>query len=134
MQLRPRHYILIAVILGIFAFNIWRNRRPKLPTDGPAPVVTTTTAPPAQTPAWSAFDHAATLRDTPNGQFDPAMQALQQQLAIASGPTVSDIKGCLTWLEFYRQGVNHPSRDPQWKDRSERHLNGCVKFHLDTTS
>jgi hypothetical protein len=131
MSLRPRHYILLAVILGIFAYNVWRNHRSKLPADGPAPVVTTTIAPPAQTPAWSAFDRAAGLRDTPNQQFDPAMQALQKAQATTPSPGIS---GCLTWLEFYRQGVNHPGNDPQWKDRSERHLNGCVKYHRDTTA
>jgi hypothetical protein len=131
MSLKPRHFVLIAVIVGIFLFNLYRNRKAKLPTDGPAPVSTHT---PAQTPAWSAFDNAAKLRDAMPADFDPAMHDLQQQLAIATDPTVSDIKGCLTWLEFYRQGTLHPSRDPAWKDRSQHHLDGCVKYHLDTSA
>jgi hypothetical protein len=131
-MLKTRHYLLIALIVGLFLFNLWH--RHATPTVSPAHTSVVTTAPPTQTPAWSAFDHAASLRDTPNDQFDPAIQALQHQLSIAMDPTVSDIKGCLTWLEFYRQGVNHPTKDPQWKDRSERHIDGCVKFHLDTTS
>jgi hypothetical protein len=131
-MLRPRHYLLITVIVGLFIFNLWH--RHAAPTMSPTPKPVVTTAPPAQTPAWSAFDHAASLRDVPNDQFDPAMQSLQQTIASATDPGISDVKGCLTWLQFYRQGVNHPSKDPQWKDRSERHLNGCVKFHLDTTS
>jgi hypothetical protein len=133
MSLKPRHFVLIAIIIGIFIFNLYRNRKAKLPTDGTAPIVTTHSAP-AQTPTWTAFDHAATLRDANPTDFDPAMQSLQQELTTASGPTLSDIKGCLTWLEFYRQGHLHPSTDPKWKDRSERHLNGCVKYHLDTTA
>ena len=108
-----------------------------MPTDGPAPVVTTTHPLPAQTPAWTAFDHATSLRDVPIAQFDPAMQSLQRQLDATHDATASDIKGCLTWLQYYRQGVNHPPTsgkpDPQWKDRSERHLDGCVKYHLDTS-
>jgi hypothetical protein len=131
-MLRPRHYLLIAVIIGLFVFNLWRRHAAPTISHTRAPVVTTAT--PAQTPAWSAFDHAASLRDVPNDQFDPAMQSLQQTIASATDPSVPDVKGCLTWLQFYRQGVNHPGNDPQWKDRSERHLNGCVKFHLDTTS
>jgi hypothetical protein len=62
------------------------------------------------------------------------MQSLQQAIASSTDPGISDVKGCLTWLQFYRQGVNHPSRDTTWKDRSQGHLNGCVKYHLDTTS
>jgi hypothetical protein len=130
-MLKPRHYLLIALIIGLFVFNLWH--RHAAPTINPNRTPIVTTAPPAQTPAWSAFDHAAGLRDVPNDQFDPAMQSLQKTIATATDSSASDVKGCLTWLEFYRQGVNHPSRDPQWKERSERHLNGCVKFHLDTT-
>jgi hypothetical protein len=131
-MIRPRHYLLIAFIIGLFIFNLWRRNHPAAITPKPTPVVTT--APPVQTPAWSAFDHAASLRDAGNDTFDPAMQALNQAIASATDPSVSDIKGCLTWLQFYRQGVNHPSKDTTWKDRSSSHLNGCTKYHLDTTS
>ncbi len=131
-MLRPRHYLLIALIVGIFAFSLWRRHHASIHVATPTPVVTT--SPPTQTPAWSAFDHAASLRDVPNEQFDPAMQSLQQAIASSTDPGISDVKGCLTWLQFYRQGVNHPSRDTTWKDRSQGHLNGCVKYHLDTTS
>jgi hypothetical protein len=133
MSLKPRHFVLIAVVIGIFIFNLYRHRQPKLSSEGAAPIITTNHIP-AQTPAWSAFDHAAGLRDSAPADFDPSMQALQEQLSIATDPTVSDIKGCLTWLEFYRQGVLHPSKDPAWKDRSQHHLDGCVKYHLDTTA
>jgi hypothetical protein len=133
MSLKPRHFVLIAVIIGIFIFNLYRHRQPKLSSEGTAPIVTTNHTP-AQTLAWSAFDHAVSLRNATPTDFDPAMQSLQQQLAAATDPTVSDIKGCLTWLEFYRQGVLHPSRDPAWKDRSQHHLDGCVKYHLDTNA
>jgi hypothetical protein len=133
MQLRPRHLVLIAVILALFAFNFVRNRRAKMPIDGTAPVISTTHAVPAQTPTWTAFDHAAGLRDAPNDQFDPALKTLDDELAATHDNTAADIKGCRTWLAFYRQGVNHPSNDTQWKDRSSRHLDGCVKFHLDTS-
>jgi hypothetical protein len=133
VSLKPRHFVLLAVVLALFAFNIIRNRRAKMPTDGPAPMVTTTNHIPAQTPAWSSFDHAAGLRDAPEDQFGTALAALDAQMADTHDATVADIRGCRTWLVFFRQGVNHPSKDTAWKDRSNRHLDGCVKFHLDTT-
>jgi hypothetical protein len=130
MQLRPRHYVLLAVIVGLFVFNIIRHRHTQpVVTPGPAPIVTT--APPLQTPAWTAFDHAASLRDAPEPAFQPAMSALQQRIHLAPS---ADLNGCLTWLEFYRQGALHPSIDPAWKQRSQRHLDGCVQFHLDTAT
>lgn len=133
MSLKPRHFVLIAVIVALFAFNLWRNRHRVQPGEGPAPVVTTTHPVPVQSPAWSAFDTAVGLRDAAAGTFDPSLKAFDDQLAATHDATVADLKGCRTWLVFYRQGVNHPSSDTQWKDRSERHLDGCTQFHLDTT-
>jgi len=132
MRLRPRHYVLCAVIVAVFVFNIVRNHHKQssfAPT--PAPVAVHT-APPAQTPGWLAFDHAASLRDAPADQFAPALQAVQQQLP--SDPNASDIQGCLIWLQFYRQGMAQTRTDPQMKDRSIHHLTGCTKYHLDTTN
>jgi hypothetical protein len=134
VSLKPRHFVLIAVIFALFAFNLYRNRHSKQPADGPGRIVTTTHPAPVQTPTWTAFDKAAAQRDAPNEQFDPLMQAFQKQLDATHDTTTSDLGGCLTWLQFYRQGVNHPSKDTSWKDRSERHLNGCVQYHLDTTN
>ena len=136
MSLRPRHYVLIAVILGLFVFNIWRRRQP-VPSVPPVATgaVRGTAGPALDTPAWRSFDKAAGLRDAASAQFDPAMHDLLQQVDIAhADPAIADVKGCLTWLEFYRQGALHPSSDPQWKQRSEHHLNGCVQFHLDTSA
>jgi len=131
MQLRPRHYVLIAVILGLFVFNIVRHHhaRPAI-TTGPAPIFMT--SPPVQSPAWTAFDHAAALRDAPDPEFLPAMHDLQKQ--VDAVPAGQDMQGCLTWLEFYRQGALHPTLDPAWKQRGQHHLDGCVKFHLDTST
>jgi hypothetical protein len=130
MQLRPRHFVLFAIVLALFAVNILRHRRHQpVSSSPPAPVVTT---PPPTSSAWTAFDHAAGLRDAPDPQFQPAFQDLQQQ--IAATPAQPGMEGCLTWLEFYRQGVLHPARDPQWKTRSQHHLDGCVHYHADLSS
>jgi hypothetical protein len=133
MSLKPRHFVLLAVIIALFAFNVIRNRRPKMPTDGPAPMVTTTGHIPVQNAAWAAFDHVAGLRDAPEDQFGTALATLDQKLADTHDATATDIKGCRVWLVTYRQGVNHPSKDTAWKDRSTHHLDGCTKFHLDTS-
>jgi hypothetical protein len=118
MRLRPRHYVLFALIVAVFVYNIIRNHRSK-PSLTPTPIHVVPTGPKADTPVWRAFDHATALRDAPNAEFHPNLSAVQ---------------GCLTWLEFYRQGVNHPSRDTEWKDRSTHHLNGCTQYHLDTST
>jgi hypothetical protein len=132
MRLRPRHYVLFLLIVAVFVYNIVRNHRHQtLTAPSPAPVVVHNT-PPAQSPGWLAFDHAASLRDAPAADFAPALHALQQQLP--ADPNAADIRGCITWLEFYRQGMAQARADNQMKDRSIHHLAGCTQYHLDTTS
>ena len=130
MRLRPRHYVLFVVIVGIFVWNIVRNRhRAPVAESAPAPIVHT--GPPPQSPGWTAFDAAATLRDAPDAQYLPALKSLQSTLPTDTNK--ADINGCLTWLEFYRQGMAHAGSDPEAKQRSLRHLNGCSKLHLDAS-
>lgn len=132
MRLQPRHYILLLLVLALGTFNFVRSRR-----HAPATPATVThraepSGPRPESSAWTAFDHAASLRDTSAEQFAPALTALHQQrsqVTIAD----SDLSGCSTWLEFYRQGVLHPSRDPSWRNRSTEHLDGCVKYHRDVS-
>ena len=135
MRFRPRHYLLIALLVAITAFNLYRARHPRYPsTAGPAhvPARETSPTPPQAAAAWAAFDKAAGLRDAPAEQFSAAAEELQHQINIAQPPSVMiDVKGCQTWLEFYRQSVLHPSRDPSWHDRSVGHLNACVAQHAD---
>jgi hypothetical protein len=133
MRLRPRQYVLIALILLVGAFNLYRvhRLRAKATALAPAPaVVALAPAPPASSAAWSAFDAAAALRDAPDAQFQPALSTLNQKPDAATG----DIFGCKTWLLFYRQNLLHPSRDQDWKLRSERHLKGCTTQHQDTSA
>jgi hypothetical protein len=137
MQLRPRHYILLAIIIAIFVFNIVRHRHDarNAISNTPAPIIITT--PRLNTPAWAAFDHAASLRDAPDSDFQPALKDLNQLIPLDPNQNdghIAAIKGCLTWLEFYRQGIAHTSNDPQWKSRSNHHLDDCVKYHLDTAA
>jgi hypothetical protein len=124
MQLRPRHYVLLAVIIGLFVFNIVRHRR-----DQKAALRETNAL---ATPAWTAFDKAAGLRDAPDADFQPAFTALR---SATEGPTtdapdiaqaLTDVRACKTWLVFYR--------NPQWRSNAKKHVNGCTQFHRDTIS
>jgi len=137
MSLRPRHFILLAIVIGLFVWNIVRYHRVKTDQQAipaaPAPVINTAAR--VNTPAWTAFDLAEDLRDAPDDQFLPAIKSLQDKIAAApADAATSDVKSCQTWLQFYRQGKLHPGADTTWKNRSERHLTGCVQFHLDTTA
>jgi hypothetical protein len=135
MRLLPRHYILIAIIIlfGIYNFTRLGHRRP--PTVTPAPPPPAILTPRPETPAWAAFDHAATLRDAPDPQFQPTLKPLDAQIEAVSDPAQrADLKGCRTWLVFYRQGVLHPSPDTSWHTRSGEHLDSCVQHHQDIAS
>ena len=129
--MRPRHYILIALVIGLGIFNYVRSRRARVSQNTEAVVVSTGPAP--QSAAWTAFDKAASLRDAAETDFAPALQSLQQaeQEAPAADTSIAEVKGCQTWLMFYRQGVVHPSKDTAWRERSTKHLDDCVKTHHD---
>jgi hypothetical protein len=131
MRLKPRHYVLFLVIVAVFVWNIVRNHH-RQPALQPAPAPIVHTGPPPQSPGWSAFDAAANLRDAPEAQFQPALKSLQDLLP--ADPNHADIKGCLIWLQYYRQGMAQTRTDPQMKDRAIHHIDGCTHYHLDTTS
>ena len=131
--MRPRHYILLALLLLLGVYNIVRLRHGKRPE----PVATVRhaaapTGPRAESPAWNAFDRAVSVRDVSASDFSAAWSDLQKAKD-AGGPD-PDLSGCSTWLEFYRQSVLHPSRDLSWHNRSTEHLASCVKYHRDLAS
>jgi hypothetical protein len=137
MSLRPRHYILLAVILGLFIFNIIRHRRDQhtVVSTTPAPIIIT--KPRIDTPAWAAFDHAASLRNDAPATYDPALQDLNKLIPLDANQNdghIQDIHGCMTWLEFYRQGAAQIHPDPKMKDRAAHHIEDCVKYHQDTSA
>jgi hypothetical protein len=131
MRFHPRHYILIAVIIALGIWNFFRVHRARERASAPAVVAIPAGTIP-QSPAWQAFDHAAALRDAPEAQFQPALQAFQQQLdAVPATDSKADLGGCHTWLMFYRQSALHASPKDSWRQRSTTHLDTCVKFHRD---
>jgi hypothetical protein len=125
MQLRPRHLILLVVIIGLFVFNVVKHRldqHARLAAMQPQNSLTA--------PAWATYDKAAALRDAPDDQFKPAFDALR---AVTEGPDAqqsdksqafTDLVNCKTWLYFYR--------NPSWKPNATKHVNGCVQYHRDT--
>jgi hypothetical protein len=130
MRFHSRHYILIAVVLAVGAYRLVQSRHGHIAASINA--VKTPAGPPPMSPAWSAFDKAASLRDADDDQFSPALQDLDKATGAApEDPTVHEVKGCQTWLMFYRQSVVHPSHDKSWKDRSTQHLDTCVQTHHD---
>jgi len=133
MHFRPRHYVLIAVILALGVYNLVRSRRAREQTSAPA-ALPAATGPIPQSAAWQAFDQAAALRDAPDPQFQPALHNLNQQMASATGAGKADLNGCQTWLLFYRESGRHASANDAWKQRSTRHLDVCVRQHRDVSS
>jgi hypothetical protein len=132
MRFRPRHYVLIVIILALGIYNIVRMHR--APQRVIAPTNNSVTVGPiSQSSAWQAFDKAAALRDAGDDQFQPALSALNQQISSVSGQEKQDLDGCHTWLLFYRQNAHVGAQDA-WRQRSTQHLNNCVSHHRDLSS
>lgn len=131
MRFRPRHYVLMAIILALGIYNLIRMHRAPQRVIAPTNV-TVSTSPVSQSPAWQAFDKAAALRDAGDDQFQPALSSLKQQIESASAQEKQDLSGCQTWLLFYRQNAHAASNDT-WRQRSTQHLNNCVSQHRDVS-
>lgn len=131
MRFRPRHYILIAIIVALGVYNFVRMHR--APQRVIAPTNLRISGPIPQSSAWQAFDKAASLRDAPENQFAPAVSALKQQIETSVGQEKADLDGCQTWLLFYRQNA-HAAGNDTWRQRSTQHLDNCARYHRDSSS
>jgi hypothetical protein len=138
MRFRPRHYVLIVVILGLGAYRLLRVS----PYDSRAVTLVTDQrdVPRGTAPAWDVYDTAANLRDAPGPQFEPALKALNQAIdstnatAVppqASAGELTELHGCQTWLLFYRQEHLYPTTRPGWLAETKGHVDSCVANHRD---
>lgn len=134
MRFRPRHYILIAIILALGVYNFVRVRHAREHATAPSSATPVALGPIPQSPAWQAFDRAATLRDAPDATFIPALNDFQKQLQTPAPDESADLNGCRTWLLFYRQSAMHAAAQDSWRQRSTQHLNSCVAQHRDLSS
>ena len=126
MRLKPRHYLLIAVLLGLGLWNLVRSRRAMHPA-APATAVSV-----SGTPAWQAFDRAAALRDASDTQFTPALNELKPQTEAATGPDAADLRDCQMWLLYYRHSVMAASgKAGDWAKLATGHVQSCMSTHRD---
>lgn len=125
MRFKPRHYILIAVVIALGVWNLVRREHARH-----AGFVTIHEGP--QTPAWQAFDQAASLRDAPDAQFTPALDHLRTQANDATGPDAPDLRNCLMWLQYYRHSAPMASGSPRnWDMLAANHVQSCTAEHRD---
>jgi hypothetical protein len=140
MKLHPRHFVLIAIIIGLLIFNVYRHRHAQQQTtfsQQAAPVLLAPSiyADPAVNNAWIDFEHAAALRDAPAAQFQLVLDTFNTaQAAIhtttanaASDPTI-DLQNCKVWLISYRSGT---MTGPNARTQASEHIDRCVRLHRD---
>ena len=134
MRLKPHQYLLIALILALGAFNFYRlhrvHQQPAATpvTVAPAPSADTT---PAVVAAWAAYDRAASLRDAPAAQFQPALQALDAAKAALAPPShdaSADLEGCRLYLISYH---SHSLSGPNGLHQASQHIDRCTQLHRD---
>ncbi len=123
MRLKPRHYLLLAVLVALGIWNVLRYHRARQAVvEGPR----------SGSPAWQAFDHAASLRDAPDAQFTPALESLRTQTENTTSPQGSDLRGCQMWLLYYRHSAPAASGKPgDWAILATSHVQTCVADHRD---
>ena len=122
MRLQPRHYILLGLVVLLGIWNLVRLNRARHPASPP----------PVNTAGWAAFDRAAGLRDAPDDQFAPALNALRAQTEGATGPEASDLRGCQMWLLYYRHSVPMAGGKPgDWAMLATGHVQSCTANHRD---
>ena len=124
MRLQPRHYLLLVVLIALGIWNLVRYRRAH--QQASAPIAR------SSNPGWQAFDQAAALRDAPDAQFAPALDALRAQTGRATGPGAADLRDCQMWLLYYRHSVPVASGQPgNWAMLSTSHVQTCTANHRD---
>ncbi len=124
MRLQPRHYLLLAILIALGAWNFVRSRR--------AHQAVTASTPVSGSPAWQSFDRAAALRDAPEARFTLALDDLKHQTETATGPEAADLRDCQMWLLYYRHSVPMAAgKANDWAKLSTGHVQSCLTAHRD---
>jgi hypothetical protein len=126
MSLKPRHYALLAVLVGLTVFNLFRARyRPT-----PPPLATNVSTLSETEFAWKQYDHAAALRDADSSQFSTALQTFDNSYArVPSLPGAhdrEDMQACRLWLSEYRNPTSATMHS-----LATRHIATCAQQHVD---
>lgn len=122
MRMHPRHYVLLGLVVLLGIWNLLRLHKARHPDVAPA----------ANTTGWAAYDRAAALRDAPEAQFTPALDALRAQTESGTGPEGSDLRGCQMWLLYYRHSVPMAGGKPgDWAMLATGHVQSCMSNHRD---
>ena len=133
MRFRPRHYVLIVIILALGVYNLMRMHR------APQRVIAPTNSLRQRWPGLT-IARVAGLRQgrQPPRRWRRSVSARtpaasSSRSTSASAQEKQDLDGCQTWLLFYRQNA-HASPQDAWRQRSTQHLNNCVSHHRDVSS
>ena len=131
-----RRILLLAIIALLLVYNLWHfNHTRKASEPAPAPEASV-----VSNNLWNDYIQAASVRDASDEQFQNALTNLTNARDNVRNPNLksnaellADIRGCTTWLLFYRQTVNKPHPDPAWRERSLAHIQSCSQNHADRT-
>ena len=128
MGFKPRHYVLIAILIGLAIWNYSRtNRIRRAAKESPATAHLGPTS-----PNWRAFDNAARLRDAPAPQFTPALVDLRTQANADNEADAPDLRNCLMWLEYYRHsGPIASGTSNNFGMLATSHVQSCMAEHRD---
>jgi hypothetical protein len=134
--MKPRQIVLIVILIAVAIFDYMRMHKrheaqqqayvaTAVSHSNAAPDAATT---PAAQAAWSAYDHAASLRDANATQFQPALDAFHAdaaQVPATSGSyAAQDLETCRMWLVQYRaNGSMHAM--------AAHHIDSCSQLHRD---
>jgi hypothetical protein len=126
--MNKRRYVLLAllVVIGIYDFVHIRARK-QAAANSPTNVQISAPASPAAAAAWTAYDHAASLRDANTDTFHPALEAFDAAKANVATTDAQGFQGCRIWLVEYRNSSS------SMHAMAIKHTDSCVKLHRDVS-
>jgi hypothetical protein len=139
--MQPRRVLLLVIVLALLAYNLWRwnhNRTAHLRPPSSAAMSVPSDPSGIASTLWSDYDAAASAASGPDIQYSAALQKLHSDEDSITdrnfkpnADTLANLRGCTLWLGYYRQTVNSPHPDANWKQLSSSHIESCTKNHAD---